>query len=213
MLATLDVYSEGRLVYGVGVGWLREEAEAMQMPWDRRGARAEEHIALMRRLWTAEGDTVEFEGEFYRVPPIHPDPRPVQQPPPIVIGGHSDIALRRAARIGDGWIAGPMQPERLAALIAELRGHLEAQGRDPASFPVYASSGIAITTQANAEAWKFSAPNGSVHVQQVDTLVERLLEFERLGVGYLSLGLHAEGPTSQLELMQQVAEKVLPALR
>ena len=112
-LATLDVYSGGRVVYGVGVGWLREEAEAMGMPWDRRGARSEEHIALMRTLWCAEGDLVEFHGEFHDLPPMDPEPRPVQRPIPILIGGHSDIALERAGRIGDGWIAAQMSPERV----------------------------------------------------------------------------------------------------
>ena len=65
-LASIDQFSGGRLVYGVGVGWLKEEADAMGMPWDRRGARTDEHIALLRTIWCAEGDTVAFDGEFYR---------------------------------------------------------------------------------------------------------------------------------------------------
>jgi probable F420-dependent oxidoreductase len=214
MLATLDIYSGGRLVYGVGVGWLREEAEAMQMPWDHRGARSEEHIALMRRLWTAEGDLVDFEGKFYRVPPIHPDPRPVQKPcPPIVIGGHSEVALRRAARIGDGWSAGPMRPERLAELASTLRKYVEAEGRDPSAVPIYANAGIAISAEPAQEAWKFTAPNGAISVQEVDVLVERLREFERIGVHHLTLGLHGADAAAQMTLMQQVAEKILPAMR
>lgn len=214
MLATLDIYSGGRLLYGVGVGWLREEAEAMQMPWDHRGARSEEHIALLRRLWTAEGDTVDFEGKFYRVPPIHPDPRPVQKPcPPILIGGHSEIALRRAARIGDGWTAGPMSAERLESLAEQLRGFVEAEGRDPSSFPIYANAGIAISAQRDAEVWKFTAPNGAISIQEGDLLIDRLREFERIGVHHLRLGFDAPDATGQLALMQQVAEKILPALR
>jgi len=214
MLATLDIYSGGRLVYGVGVGWLREEAEAMQMPWDHRGARSEEHIALLRRLWTAEGDLVDFEGKFYRVPPIHPDPRPVQKPcPPIVIGGHSEVALRRAARIGDGWSAAPMPPARLAELADTLRTYVAAEGRDPAAVPIYANAGIAICAGPTEEAWKFTAPNGSVSLKEADVLVERLREFERIGVHHLTLGLHAADAAGQLALMQQVAEKILPAMR
>ncbi len=214
MLATLDVYSGGRLVYGVGVGWLREEAEAMQMPWDQRGARSEEHIALMRQLWTAQGDTVEFEGKFYRVPPIHPEPRPVQKPcPPIVIGGHSDVALRRAARIGDGWTAAPMQPERLASLTHQLHGLLEAEGRDPGSFPIYATAGIAITAERGAKSWKFTAPTGAICVEDGDLRIERLREFERIGVQHLRIAFGTSDRGQQLALMQQVAEKILPALR
>ena len=85
----------------------------MGMPWDRRGARSEEHIALLRTLWCADGDLVEFHGEFHDLPPMDPEPRPVQRPIPILIGGHSDIALDRAGRIGDGWIAAQMSPERV----------------------------------------------------------------------------------------------------
>ena len=85
-LATIDLYSGGRLVYGAGVGWLKEEAEAMGMPWDRRGARAEEHIALMRSIWGATGETVSFDGEFYSFPAMDPDPRP-ERPIPILVGG------------------------------------------------------------------------------------------------------------------------------
>jgi len=214
MLATLDLYSGGRLIYGVGVGWLREEAEAMQMPWDRRGARSEEHIALLRRLWTAEGDLVDFEGEFYSVPPIHPDPRPVQRPaPPIVIGGHSKVALDRAARIGDGWTAGPMPFERLVPLVEELRQRVAAEGREPADVPVYANSGFAITQQADAEVWKFTAPGGAVHVEDVDEVVRRLREFAELGVHHLRLAFDAPDRAGQLGLMRQVAERILPALR
>lgn len=214
MLATLDIYSGGRLLYGVGVGWLREEAEAMQMPWDHRGARADEHIALMRRLWTAEGDTVDFEGRFYRVPPIHPEPRPVQKPcPPILIGGHSDVALRRAARIGDGWIAGPMPLARLTSLSQQLRSGVEAEGRDAASVPIYASAGIAITAERDAKAWKFTAPNGAISIEEADLLIDRLREFDRLGVHHLRIGFEARDRPAQLALMQQVAEKILPALR
>ena len=126
-LATLDVYSGGRVLYGVGVGWLREEAEAMGMPWDRRGRRSEEHIALLRALWCADGDLVEFHGEFHDLPPMDPEPRPVQRPIPILIGGHSDIALERAGRIGDGWIAAPMSPAPLAEHWAKVRGGGGAQ--------------------------------------------------------------------------------------
>jgi len=130
-LATLDVYSGGRVVYGIGVGWLREEADAMGMPWDHRGRRSEEHIALLRTLWTARGNLVEFHGEYHDVPPIDPEPRPVQRPIPILIGGHSDAALDRAGRIGDGWIAGSMSPERLAPHWAAVRAAAERHGRDP----------------------------------------------------------------------------------
>jgi alkanesulfonate monooxygenase SsuD/methylene tetrahydromethanopterin reductase-like flavin-dependent oxidoreductase (luciferase family) len=101
------------------------------MAWDRRGQRGEEHVALMRQLWCAEGEFVEFHGAFVDVPPVHAEPRPVQRPIPIYIGGHSPVALDRAGRIGDGWIAAPMSPTRIAELWPKVRQAATKAGRDP----------------------------------------------------------------------------------
>jgi probable F420-dependent oxidoreductase len=144
--ATVDRYSGGRVLCGIGAGWLREEADAMSMPWDRRGARTDEHIALLRAIWTAPGKHVEFHGEFWDVPPMDPEPRPVQQPIPILVGGHSEAAIDRAARLGDGWIAANMSPDRLAGLLPSLHVAAERHGRDPASIPVYCGAAPGPTT-------------------------------------------------------------------
>ena len=112
----------------------------MNMPWDRRGARADEHISLLRTIWTAEGPHVEFHGEFWDIPPMDPEPRPVQQPIPILVGGHSPAAIDRAARLGDGWIAAGMSPERLSEHLVLLRAAAERHDRDPATVLVYCSA-------------------------------------------------------------------------
>jgi probable F420-dependent oxidoreductase len=190
-LATLDVYSGGRVVYGVGVGWLREEAEAMGMPWDRRGARSEEHIALMRTLWCAEGDLVEFHGEFHDLPPMDPEPRPVQRPIPILIGGHSDIALERAGRIGDGWIAAQMSPERVADHWPKVQAAAELAGRDPGALLLFTSvSG------------RSDLPLGDL-----------LAEYRELGVDHVQIGLHRQDRDGTLDMIRDVADNVLPDLR
>ncbi|MCT7661214.1 LLM class flavin-dependent oxidoreductase [Mycobacterium sp. CPCC 205710] len=103
------------------------------MPRDRRGARAEEHIALLRTLWCATEPYVEFA-------PMDPRPQPVQRPIPILVGGHSDRAIDRAVRIGDGWIAALMSVNRLAELITTLRRAAESHGREPDSIHTVASS-------------------------------------------------------------------------
>ncbi len=190
-LATLDVYSGGRVVYGVGVGWLREEAEAMGMPWDRRGARSEEHITLMRTLWCAEGDLVEFHGEFHDLPPMDPEPRPVQRPIPILIGGHSDIALDRAGRIGDGWIAAQMSPERVTEHWPRVLEAAERNGRDPGSLQLFTST----------------------PVRSDRTLAELLAQYRELGVDHVQVGLHRDSREETLDTMRDVAENVLPGVR
>ena len=191
ILATLDVYSGGRVLYGVGVGWLREEAEAMGMPWDRRGARSEEHIALLRALWCADGDIVEFHGEFHDLPPMDPEPRPVQRPIPILIGGHSDIALERAGRIGDGWIAAQMSPERVAEHWPRVQEAAARNGRDPESLQL------------------FTSISGKVDIPLGDLLAQ----YRDLGVDHVQVGLHRRSPEETLDRIRDVAENVLPALR
>ena len=191
ILATLDVYSGGRVLYGVGVGWLREEAEAMGMPWDRRGARSEEHIALLRTLWCAEGDLVEFHGEFHDLPPMDPEPRPVQRPIPILVGGHSDIALDRAGRIGDGWIAAQMSPERVAEHWPKVQATAERAGRDPGALLLFTSvSG------------RSDLPLGDL-----------LAQYRELGVDHVQLGLHRASREGTLDMIRDVADNVLPDLR
>jgi alkanesulfonate monooxygenase SsuD/methylene tetrahydromethanopterin reductase-like flavin-dependent oxidoreductase (luciferase family) len=96
---------------GVGVGWLREEFDVLGMPFDDRGARARDHIAVMRTLWT--DDVSAYQGEHYTLPECRFYPKPVQQPhPPLHVGGKSDAALRRAADLGQGWFGFNRLPGR-----------------------------------------------------------------------------------------------------
>ena len=142
MLATLDVLSRGRLTIGVGVGWLREEFEALGGPhFDRRGAVSDEILTIFKTLWTRS--PASFTGEFFRFADVRCLPAPVQKPhPPIWIGGHSPAALRRAARHGDGWHpvganpASMLGPAEMKSLLGELRRLTEAEGRDPATLTI-----------------------------------------------------------------------------
>jgi len=125
--ATLDVLSGGRLDLGVGVGWLREEMEAVAVPFEKRGARCDEYIEILRRLWTDR--IAEFSGEFYQLAPCAQEPHPVQKPhPPILIGGTSKPAIRRAARLGDGWVAINLSPAEAAEHLKRLRVLREEAG-------------------------------------------------------------------------------------
>ncbi len=121
-LASLDVLSGGRLIAGVGAGWMEEEFAALDASFVARGRRLNEQLRLIRSLWT-ERDPV-HDGEFYQVRDIGFAPKPLQQPhPPIWVGGHTPAALRRAARFGQAWHAIGLAPERLAgdhAIVCEL---------------------------------------------------------------------------------------------
>lgn len=125
-VATLDAISGGRVELGVGIGWLREEFEALGIPWERRGARTEEYLAVMRELWA--DDAVSFEGEFVSFEAISCNPKPANGSVPIHIGGHSRAAAERAGRVGNGFWPGK---GNLAELYDIARQTAADYGRNP----------------------------------------------------------------------------------
>jgi probable F420-dependent oxidoreductase len=130
-VTSLDLLSGGRVDLGLGLGWVPEEFEAAGVPFERRGARAEEYLACLRALWGP--DPVEFDGEFYKVPPSSVLPKPVQSPhPPLLLGGGAPKALARIGRLADGWIsASRFDPARLSQYVGPVRRAAEDAGRDP----------------------------------------------------------------------------------
>ena len=127
-VSTLDWLSGGRVDLGVGVGWLKEEFDALNVAWPRRGRRTDEYLEVLRTLWT--DDTSAFDGETYSLPPCEMFPKPLQQPhPPVHIGGETPAALRRTARLGQGWHTFNRSPEDLAEGLAALDDELGAAGR------------------------------------------------------------------------------------
>ncbi|MDP9862147.1 MULTISPECIES: TIGR03619 family F420-dependent LLM class oxidoreductase [Streptosporangium] len=128
-LASLQAVSGGRLDVGLGLGWLPEEFAASGVPFERRGRRGEEFVHVLRRLWSEE--VVEHKGEFYELPPVHQDPKPLTQPP-ILLGGSAEVALRRAGRLADGWISSSREDlDRVDEKIYIVKEAARAAGRDP----------------------------------------------------------------------------------
>ena len=138
-LATLDRLSGGRVELGLGVGWMKEEFDALGVPWERRGARNDEYIEAMRALWA--GPHAEYHGEFVDFAPATCSPRPIQERIPVLVGGDSEAAISRAVRLADGYFPGEGDIDRLAALIERLRVAAEKAGRDPSDIEVNAMFG------------------------------------------------------------------------
>jgi probable F420-dependent oxidoreductase len=145
-LATLDYLSSGRVTLGVGIGWLKEEFEAIGVPYERRGERLEESVGAMRALWSQE--CASFEGTTVRFEDVYLRPQPRAGAIPIHIGGHTEIAARRAGRIGDGFFPFGVDRSQLPGLLGTMRAAAEEAGRDPASIEVTVSSFATADDQA-----------------------------------------------------------------
>ncbi len=134
-VASLDVLSKGRLIFGVGIGWLAEEFDAVGMSFKDRAARAREAVAVMKTLWS--DDEPQFEGRFHRFAKIGFNPKPVQKPhPPLIFGGESEAALKRAVELGDGWYGTQFSPQRLQPITQRLQQLCVERGKDFAKFEI-----------------------------------------------------------------------------
>lgn len=146
-LATLDHLSDGRVELGIGVGWMKEEFDALGVPWERRGRRNDEYVEALRMIWS--GGNVEYHGEFVDFEPLTCTPLPKQGPNiPILVGGDSPAALRRAARLADGYFPGEGDAVQLGNLIEALNEECARQERDPASIEINAMFGAHLRNPA-----------------------------------------------------------------
>jgi probable F420-dependent oxidoreductase len=206
VLATIDVLSRGRVTVGVGVGWLREEFEALGAPaFDRRGAVSDEYLRIFKALWTQ--DPASYHGEFYRFDSVRCLPHPVQKPhPPIWVGGHSKAALRRVARLGDGWHpvganpAVPLRPPELRASLDDLRRLTEAERRDFSALTISYKAPIYDPGQGvdgAAERRPFSGGQQAI--------ADDIGTFAGLGVSELIFDFRSESLTESLDRMARFA--------
>ena len=181
-VATLDMYSKGRFLFGIGAGWLREETEMMGGNFPRRWAQTREAVLAMKELWTKTES--EFHGEFYDFPPVYSFPRPVQRPhPPVLLGGMAKNVFKRVVEWGDGWLPNRVSPEDVKKGRAAIDELAEAAGRDPKSIPI------------------------SVFGQVPDRdLVNR---FEEAGADRVMISLDTEPEAETMARLESIAEAVL----
>ncbi|MFI5307996.1 MAG: LLM class F420-dependent oxidoreductase [Polyangiales bacterium] len=184
--ASIDFVSGGRLLLGVGTGWLREEYEALGTPFERRGARFDDYVTAMKKVWS--GEVVEHEGEFVKLHGFKSHPVPVQKPhPPLIIGGTSRAALMRVARHGDGWFAPSAGVAALAPQLAELRAIASELGRKPESIEITAM-------------WPFALEG-----------VASIARYEALGVSRLVAPVQLLGARNPLDGLDKLGEQLARA--
>jgi probable F420-dependent oxidoreductase len=198
--ATLDVLSGGRLILGVGVGLIEKEIRAMGSPFAERGAFTDEAIAVMRSLWTE--DEPSFDGKYYRFAGMKFSPKPLQKPSiPVVIGGVSRAAIRRAARLGDGWQPLGLSPEALGQGIALLRTEAQSYGRDVSTIPVSIAMSLGVSTPRRYALGKDPAE-----------VVQNAKAYASLGVQTLVISANTGDPGEARSTLEMVAREVLTAL-
>ncbi len=191
MLATLDHLAPGRVVAGVGVGWMREEIELFGVPYARRGAWSDEAIEVMRACWTRERPA--FSGRFFRFGPLGFAPRPARGTIPVWIGGNSPAALRRAARLGDGWHGTFLTAGETAAVVERLRAACREAGRGPETLTLSIRVGLPARRPA-AE------------------LVEQMQALAALGVHHVLLETRVTDLDGMVATYERFAAEVRPRL-
>lgn len=209
MLATLDVLSNGRMTLGAGVGWMEEEFKAIGLDtYSRRGAYSDECIRIFRELWTK--DNPSFEGEFHQFSNIRCEPRPVQPGGlPIWIGGHTPQAIRRVARLGDGWqplVQRPpadLPPAEMQEKIAQLRAFAQQAGRDPQRITLAMGSSIQFTDGAA------TCPR-SLFTGTPAQIVETLRRYQELGIQNFRCDFPSVSIDGLLQAMERFATEVRP---
>jgi probable F420-dependent oxidoreductase len=199
--ATLDVLSGGRLILGVGVGGVPQESEALGSPYAERGAITDEAIAIMQELWTKEDPS--FAGKYYRFSGMPFSPKPLQQPHiPILIGGNSRAAIRRAVRLGNGWHPFAISLETLREGIHSLREHAQQSGRDVTEIPVSFSIPLGHPTA-----------RGDALGTDSKEIVEKIQAFANLGVQTLVITGNTGNIAETLPALDMLAREVLPAFQ
>ena len=211
--ATIDRLSGGRLTLGVGVGASVLPLSAFGVARSERAPRFEENLTVMRRLWSEP--VVDFDGRFVQLHQARMEPKPVQQPLPVWFGAGSPPALKRAARLADGWIgAGSTPSSAFPGQAAQLKQYLEEEGRDPASFPMAKRAYVAIDRPADeVAAWFHGVYGGGISPEVAISgspgeVVAGLHELREAGAELLLVAPTGDD-RPQLEL---IVEHVLPVL-
>jgi probable F420-dependent oxidoreductase len=198
-LTSLDVLSEGRLDVGLGLGWSSDEYTAVGVPWTERGARLEEAIDVLERIWA--DDPVTYESQSFAVPTSRIEPKPVQRPrPPIYLGGFSPVAFKRAGRRADGWLAVAVPVPALKPMWDTVRRSAEDAGRDPDSLRMILRVNVQVTDE----------PAPADLVPNLGT-IEQVAEYAR-STGAHEVFADFQQTNADLEQMLDLAERFRKAM-
>ena len=209
MFASLDVLTNGRMICGVGVGWLEKEFDILGVPYADRGPMSDEFLQIFKILWTERNP--EFHGRFYNLDGIQFYPKPVQQPHiPIWVGGHTRRALRRTAKFGDCWHTTRQTPDFVAENLPYLRQQTERAGRDPASISISLKRSLYFTDLGVGEG--SSVRTGGTVSGNTQEVIDDVYYCRELGIDQLTYDFRVDGLDESIEVMEHLADRVLPVV-
>ncbi len=205
-LGSMQVLSGGRVILGVGVGWIPEEFEALDVDFRKRGAMTDEQMRYFRAVW--EHDDAEFEGAHYHIKDMSLFPRP-EQTIPQWVGGNTTFAMRRAARLGDGLNLIDATPEELTGQIERFKRICDEEGRDPATVTLSIRQSLRLTEKPLAADERRLPITGNV-----EQVIEELRSYKALGIEDVAIGIRPRGAdlSRQLEVTEIIAKEIAPAV-
>ena len=207
MFASLDVLTNGRMICGVGVGWLEKEFDILGVPYAERGPMTDEFLEIFIALWTQPEPV--FHGRFYDLEGIQFYPKPVQQPHiPIWVGGHTRRALRRTAKYGDCWHTTRQTPDFVARNLPYLHRQFEEAGRDPASVSISLKRSLHFTDMGLGEGE--SVRSGGAIIGTTQEIIDDVHYCRELGIDQLTYDFRVEGIDQSIQVMEHLADRVLP---
>lgn len=213
MIATLDVLSEGRVAFGVGPGWMKEEYEALSSPFEKRGSRTNEYISAIKELWVS--DDPKFEGEFCSFSNIKFYPKPKQNPhPPIFIAGSSDYAIKRAVNYGDGWQPTWVSPEDVKDGISKLEQFAYQKGKDLSNFTYSVRNRLDIVGIGSENSNSNSEGDDPPYVLRgdVDEIISIIKLYDEIGVSHLVLDPVGQSVDDIFKTIEVVSKEIIPVI-
>lgn len=210
MLACLDVLSAGRLICGVGVGWLEKEFQVLQASYKDRGPVSDEYLQIFKTLWTQERP--EFRGRFYALDGIAFNPKPIQKPhPPIWVGGHSRRAIRRAVTWGDAWHPTRQTPDFVAQHLPYLHEEAERHGRNPKELTISLKRSLHFTDIGlSGEVLRRS--EGAL-IGTTQEVIDDIRRCQDIGVHQLTFDFRTGRVDEMVAIIEHFAARVAPAVQ
>ena len=215
MISTLDQLSEGRVIFGIGTGWMKEEFETLGVPLKERGKRTNEYIEIIKNLWTEE-DPV-FDGEFFSFKDIKFEPKPVQNPhPPILVGGNSDKAWQRAVLHGSGWQPTWYSPEMIESELVKLQEFAQDNNINLDGFLYSVRNRIALKHDKLSQDYTEDLGENKpayIFSGTVDSILGEIDQFKKLGIKHILLDPVVDNLDDFFKVMEIISDEIIPAVK